>query len=106
MRLEIRAQAEAQHRQILVIHKVAQLLYLRGGEELRLVGNYHVVFSRLVVLLGNVLLRRDYLRVCLKPYAAADYVRPVARVDARLYEPYRHAELFIIELRYERLSRL
>ena len=42
-------------------HKVAQLLYLRRGEKLRLVGDYHVVFPRLVVLLGNVLLRRDYL---------------------------------------------
>ena len=59
-----------------------------------------------MILIRDVLLRRDYLRAALKADAAADDVRAVARVGAGLYEPDRHTQLLVVKLRYQRLRGL
>ena len=103
---EVRPQAEAQHGDVLVIDDTAELVYLLRSEELCLIRDDDVVFPGGVILIRNVLLRCDYLRAALKAYAAADNIRAVARVDAGLDEPDRHAQLLVIKLRYQRLRGL
>ena len=106
MRQKIRAQAEAQHGKILLIHKRAQLADLLGREKLRLVGDYDVVLPGAVVLVHDVLLGRDYLCAALQADAAFYDVRAIAGVDAGLYEPDGHAQLLIVEFGYQRLRGL
>lgn len=56
VRKKIRAQTEAQNRQILVVNELPQLVYLLGSEKLRLIGDYNIVLPGLGVGLDDVLL--------------------------------------------------
>ena len=48
--LEVRAQAEAHHRQIVGVHDLPELVDLLAGEELALVHNNHIHLSQLLRL--------------------------------------------------------
>ena len=106
VREKIRPQAEAQHRDVLLVNDAAQLVNLLGGEKLRLVRDDDIGVARTGKRGDDVLVRMNDLRLALQADARADDVRPVAVVDRRLDEPDRHAQLLIVELRDERLRGL
>lgn len=67
MSQKVSPQAEAQNGDVLVIDDTAELVYLLRSEELCLIRDDDVVFPGGVILIRDVLLRRDYLRAALKP---------------------------------------
>ena len=103
---KVGAQAEAEHRQVLLVHQAAQLVDLLGGEELGLVGDDDVVLPGRPVGRRDVLLRGDDLGMAFQADAAADDVRPVPGVHAGLDEPDAHALLLIVEFGDQRLGGL
>ena len=47
---KIGAQTETQHRQVLVVHKLSELVYLLRRKELGLVGDYYIVPADLMIV--------------------------------------------------------
>ena len=105
VRQKVRAQAEAQDGQVLLIDELAQLVDLLGREKLRLVGDDDIVPAGLRVGFDYVLFGGYDLGRAPEADAALHDIRAVARVDTRLYQPDAHAELLVVKLRYKRLSR-
>ena len=101
---KVGAQAEAEHRQVILVHQGAQLVDLLGGKELGLVGDDHVMLPGGPVGLENVLVRGDDPGPVFQADAAADQVRPVPGVHAGLDEPDGHALFLVIELGDQRLG--
>ena len=104
VRQKVRPQPEAEHGHVELVDDVAQLVYLLRRQELRLVRDDDVPAARRLVPRADAVLRRDDLRLTAEADAALHDVRPVPVVHARLDEPDRHAQLLVVELRYQRLG--
>ena len=104
--LEIRAQAEAQHWDVLYVHDVAELIDLRRCQELALVDDDDVRLFAAAVELVNVAVRRNDLGRGLQTDTAAQNDRAVALVGRGLDQPDVHAVFLVVILGNERLRRL
>ena len=106
MREKVGAQPEAEHRQVLLVHKLPQLFDMLGGEELAFVHDHHVVPAARGIKRADIVLRPDNVGGRLQSDARAEQGFPVAAVDGGLQKPHVHAALLIIEFCDERVRGL
>ena len=102
---KVGAQTEAEHRDVLLVHQIAQIVDLLRGQELALVGDDDIMLTRRPVQLQQAVLRADDLGLLLQADAGADQGDAVPGVGGRLDEPDRHIEFLVIELGDEGLGR-
>ena len=96
LRLEVRPQPEAQHRQILAVDQLAQLVDLLCGHELALIDDDDVRLFPFGVERANVLVRTDGLGLSRESHARAERELAVTVVRRGLDEPDAHAALFVV----------
>ena len=105
LRPEVRSQAEAEDRDLELVHDAAELVDLIRVQELALVDD-HDVGPALQIELIQVRRGADALRVRLQTDAGANHARAVPVVRGGLDEPDRHVVLFVIILCDQRLRGL
>ena len=102
--LKIGPEAEAQHRDVLVVDDVAQFVDLFRREKLALIGDDDGGFSMFAEFPENGVGGQNDLRVLGEADPAPDDVGAIPRVGGRLDEPDCHALFFIVEFCDQRLG--
>ena len=84
--LKVRAQAEAHHGHIVVVHNAAQLVNLVHREKLTLVHDDHIALSQMLLPEPGIgiSVRRQHIRLCAEADAAGQGVLPVPQIRTGL----------------------